>query len=308
MILKKRRVCQYIIDRFVRLFLPIIVFAYPLSLILSAPPWTIHHLWFLYYLTIFSMAYGILFWVNNKFSMKYLILIVRWPGKRLGTLPIYLIPVIFLFYTSHSVYGQTIFPVHFLDLKLGSLMYFFIWFIFGCIIFEQEQLLDRIKETPVVIIFFVCAVVFLMVYFTTFDRAITGDQFWIIVRTIGGGIATFCWSFFLVGLTNRIITQSNQILQFFVQASYPVYLLHLGIVFYVGSALVWGSDGKYNNLNLDLAVLLNIFISLILSIALYFALIKYTPLNWIVNGYKNSWFKFPMVKTVSLDWHRNDTK
>ena len=90
----------------------------------------------------------------------------------------------------------------------------------------------------------------------------------------------FCLLF--IGLAFKFIKSNNSIIRWFVELSYPIYIIHI-IPVTMMSALFYHAG--LNQLSiLPLAVITGFMICIIL----YYVLIKFTPLNWLINGYSKS--------------------
>ncbi len=314
MVLTKKNLHYFLSDRFIRIFLALIIFCLIQNILFSSYIFALSHFWFLYYLFIISVIYTFLFKLRNIKYFKIISNIYQFPLKKVLILPIYLFPIILLKYFSHELeakyIGYSIIPKNILEFKIGSFVYYFMWFTIGCALFNQSHLLDELKKIYLLFIFFVIALISMFIYWEFTFGAIYENKNsnfistpLIFMITISSGITTFCWVFCLIGLTHRIINKKLKILDFFIEISYPVYLLHMIFLMTIGMAIVWKEPSEtfpvgpsYNGLNLDLAILINIVVSFILCIISYYIFIKYTPLNWVVNGYKKSWFKFKTLR------------
>ena len=91
----------------------------------------------------------------------------------------------------------------------------------------------------------------------------------------------------MLGLSHALITQSNALIRWLVVLSYPVYLVHLVPAMVVSAILICQGFGQ------PLVVLFTIIATFIISVMAYYVFIKFTPLSWIISGYRNSWLKLP---------------
>jgi glucans biosynthesis protein C len=95
------------------------------------------------------------------------------------------------------------------------------------------------------------------------------------------------WCLLLLGMSHAMIPQSNALIRWLVELSYPVYILHLVPAMLVSAIMIGQGFGQ------PLVVLLTIIATFIISVMIYYIFIKFTPLSWIINGYRKSWLKMP---------------
>ena len=99
--------------------------------------------------------------------------------------------------------------------------------------------------------------------------------------------------FLFIGLASKFIKSDSSIIRWFVELSYPIYIIHI-IPVTMMSALFY-HVGLSQFSMLLLAVISGFFICVIL----YYVFIKFTPLNWLINGYSKSPLK---IKFLGF-WH-----
>ena len=95
------------------------------------------------------------------------------------------------------------------------------------------------------------------------------------------------WCLLMLGLSHALTTQSNALIRWLVVLSYPVYLVHLVPAMVVSAILIGQGFGQ------PLVVLFTIIATFIISVMAYYVFIKFTPLSWIISGYRKSWLKLP---------------
>ena len=100
-------------------------------------------------------------------------------------------------------------------------------------------------------------------------------------------VCTTSWSLLLIGVAHRLLRRSNRLVNWLVELSYPIYLLHFVPAIIIGGVLL------FFQLPSALAVSINILITFVVCVVLYYGLIKFTPVNWLVNGYRKSWLQWP---------------
>jgi peptidoglycan/LPS O-acetylase OafA/YrhL len=89
----------------------------------------------------------------------------------------------------------------------------------------------------------------------------------------------------IMGVSMHKISSSGPILNWLIKLSYPIYVFHLMFVISVsGTSMYLGFN--------DWLVTLFGFASGILGpVTIYYAIVSWTPLDWVFNGYKNSKFR-----------------
>lgn len=98
------------------------------------------------------------------------------------------------------------------------------------------------------------------------------------------------WSFLLLGVTHALVRRGNALVRWLVELSYPVYLAHLLPAMVVSAVLIGKGYGQ------PAVVVGTIILTFMISVIIYYLVIKFTPLSWIVNGYHKSWLKLPGAK------------
>ena len=99
------------------------------------------------------------------------------------------------------------------------------------------------------------------------------------------GSAAFLLVLSIMGVAMQKISSSGPILHRLIKLSYPIYVFHLMFVISVSGTLMY--LGVH-----DWLVTLFSFASGILGpVIIYYAIVSWTPLDWIFNGYKNSKYR-----------------
>ena len=92
-------------------------------------------------------------------------------------------------------------------------------------------------------------------------------------------ITTFLLVITFIGLADRLFKTSNAIITYFVDASYWIYLLHLVVVFVIGSVVI-------TTVEPIVGVSINIILTTLICICTYHVLVRYTPIGWTLHGNK----------------------
>ena len=108
------------------------------------------------------------------------------------------------------------------------------------------------------------------------------DPIMVICNSLLIGVNTILWCLFFIGLTSKFIVSGSAILRWFVELSYPIYIIHI-IPIAMMSALFYRAG-----LSQPVILVLTIIAGFIVCVILYYILIKFTPLSWLINGYSKS--------------------
>ena len=280
--IKNKGIAQYFNDRFVRIFVVMLVFVTVQNIIWSTNLLTFWHLWFLYYLTLMSLVLVLFGSKLLNFLNKFLRWAEQsWASKCLASFIIFVCLLICNSLARENGVRQII-PEKLNDIQFASFPYFAMWFLVGIILNERKVWLSCLRGVSG--LFFLGIVGILSFFFLldiknyVLDIPLSDDVLSIITTT--------CWIFFLIGFFDRIVKRSTKFLRFLVEISYPVYLVHLTPAMFFGSIMVL----EYELEPLQV-FLINIVLTSIASLLIYFIFIKFTPLNWIINGYKKSWIR-----------------
>ena len=294
---------SYILDRFIRIGLTCLFFSALFDILDGNFDLTLNHLWFLYYLFIFIIGLSSLYLfsgfqrvISKKLTIRgwmvILVLLIM-----IGQLSILingsLSPLVFYPPETYS------------DLNFGALVYYFPFYLAGILLYSNQQLFHALDTRRFVIVSGLLSVFFfslflyvnnLMYDISKHDLDLTqngADLFKyaefnpivIILNNVLKQINTITWIVFLIAISSRYIRSNNSILKWFVELSYPVYILHLAPVTIISAELY------ILGLNQISIFVLSILMGFFITVLLYYTTIKFTPINWLVNGYRKSFFK-----------------
>ena len=286
MILQRRGALGFLQDRLLRIGLTLLVFAPIVDLLLFPPfDFQLFHLWFLYYLMgVCAVASGVV-WVMSRYGLvQTLARALAWPAKRLLSVGLYLIPAITLTpFARRGTHAVT--PEAFGDFHLLPFLYYSLWFGIGAALYWHRQTLSAIKHWGVITGSFVLAVLTML---GLFDALVSSNGFevklynWAIYCS---AVSTTAWCLFFIGLCHRLLNTENHVVSWFVEISYPIYILHVLPSFILGAfflSLGWSAGLAF------WPTVLGTFISCVVA---YYILIKFTPLDWLLAGPKKAWFR-----------------
>ena len=291
LIIKRKGTSQFIRDRVVRVGLTCLVFSSLYDIADGRFDFTTHHLWFLYELIIFVFCFSFLYRVktikdlfDRKISTQIFLILFVW---LVATVPVANI----LNNWWHPLAWKP--STTYFDLKLGNLVYYFSYFLIGVIFYSNQHIFTKLKDGKVVLIIGILAVLAFLLrvqsdYFIVGDAHLKDlaqmqfDPVMVICNSLLIGVNTILWCLFFIGLTSKFIASSSAILRWFVELSYPIYIIHI-IPIVMMSALFYRAGFSQ-----PIVFVLTIIAGFIVCVVLYYSLIKFTPLNWLINGYSKS--------------------
>ena len=311
--LSKRDVGNYALNRLIRLGVPILllwavipavdettsdIFKLPelISWVLYDLPFTLRldHLWFLYYLLIF---YGVLlllksitpriFTFISDFKLSSARVLLLW-------LPI-LILLSPLNKPTGGIFGEI--PTTFGDIELGSMLFMASFFLIGLQIQKSARFLEQLQQKrfwlPSLIIFSLIPIG-LMGWGGLKDEPFVFSsvlEMWISNSLSGSAALLLVLS--IMGFGMNQITSSGSTLRWLVKLSYLIYVFHLMFVISVSGTLM------FLGVNDLLVVLLGVTSGILGPVIIYYAIVSWTPLAWVFNGYKNSNYR---SNSTMMNW------
>lgn len=292
LIIKRKGTSQFIRDRLIRVGLTCLVFSSLYDIADGSFDFTTHHLWFLYELMIFVFFFSFLYRVqtikdllDREISTRILLILFLW---LVATVPLANI----LNNWWHPLAWKP--STTYFDLKLGNMVYYFSYFLVGVIFYSNQHIFTKLKNSKTILAIGILAVLaFLLRVYSDYVtlggiddlRNLAQMQFdpiMVICNSLLIGVNTILWCLFFIGLTSKFIVSGSAILRWFVELSYPIYIIHI-IPIAMMSALFYRAG-----LSQPVIFVLTIIAGFIVCVILYYILIKFTPLNWLINGYSKS--------------------
>ena len=303
--LSKRDTGNYALNRLIRLGVPLLLlwsvipaidegtselFKIPelISYIFYDIPFTLRldHLWFLYYLLLF---YGVLLLIKTTAPLIFS-LVIDFELSLSRVLCLWM-PILILLSPLNKpiggIFGEI--PITFGEINLGSMLFMASFFIIGMQAHKSSQFLENLQRTrfwlPSLIVSSLIPIG-LLAWGGVKDEpfAFSGSlELWIVNSLSGSAALLMVLS--IMGLAMHKISSSGQMLRWLVRLSYPIYVFHLMFVISVSGTLM------FFGINDWIVVLLGFASGILFPVIIYYAIISWTPLDWVFNGYKNSQYR-----------------
>tara|TARA_A100000164_G_scaffold19852_1_gene15965 strand:+ start:564 stop:1685 length:1122 start_codon:yes stop_codon:yes gene_type:complete len=292
LVIERKGTLQLIKDRIIRVGLTCLVFSSLYDILDGSYDFTTAHLWFLRDLIIFVFCFSFLY----QFQSIKNLLIREISTKKIVVLLLWLIATVPLAYILNNLWhplGLKSSATYF-EIKIGNFVYYFSYFLLGVILYSNQIIFTKLKNRKIILVLSVLSVLALLlrlyIDFLTIGqlddlRDLAQSQFdpvLVLYNSVLIGVNTVCWSLFFIGLASKFIHSDSAVLRWFVELSYPIYIIHTIPI--IMTSVVFYRAG----LDQISIFLLTIVCGFIVCVILYYIFIKFTPLNWILNGYSKS--------------------
>ena len=303
--LSKREVGNYALNRLIRLGGPILllwavfpvidegrsdIFKLPelISWVLYDVPFKLRldHLWFLYYLLIFYGALllfkritPVVFTFVTDYKLSLAHILILW-------LPI-LILLSPLNKPSGGIFGDV--PTAFGEVKLGSMLFMASFFLIGLQSQKSARFLEQLQKKrfwlPSLIIFSPIPIGLLGWGGIKNEPFVFSSvlEMWIVNSLSGSAALLLVLS--IMGFAMHQISTGGKTLDWLVKLSYPIYVFHLMFVISFSGTLM------YLGVNDWLVTIVGFASGILGPVIIYYAIVSWTPLDWVFNGYKNSKYR-----------------
>ena len=299
LVLERKGTLHFLRDRFIRVGLTCLVFSSLYDISDGKFDYTTLHLWFLYELMILVLVFSLLY----KFKIIKDFLCIKVPPKLFFILALWLIFTVPLAYILNHWWHPLALKAStsYFDLKIGNLLYYFSYFLVGVILFSNQNIFMKLKNSKTILLLINLSLfAFLLRLYS--DHLTIGqadnlrnvaqmqfDPIMVLFNACMIGMNSILFCFLFIGLASKFVQSDSSIIRWFVELSYPIYIIHI-IPVTMMSALFY-HVGLSQFSMLLLAVISGFFICVIL----YYVFIKYTPLNWLINGYSKSPLKIKFL-------------
>ena len=303
--IQKRDAGNYALNRLIRLGVPVLIlwavipeidegtsdiFKLPelISWLLYDVPFTLRldHLWFLYYLLIFYGALLLLKRITPKvfkfitdYELSFSRILVLWLSILILLSP--------LNKPTGGIFGDI--PTTFGEVKLGSMLFMAAFFLIGLQIQKSARFLEQLQQKrfwlPILIIVSLVPIGLLGWGGMKDEPFVFSSllEMWIANGLSGSAALLLVLS--IMGFAMYQISSSGPTLNWLIKLSYPIYVFHLMFVISVTGTLM------YLGVNDWLVTLIGFASGILGPVIIYYAIVSWTPLDWVFNSYKNSKFR-----------------
>ena len=252
----------------------------------TSPPLGTFHLWFLYYLTWFSLLATVMAYLSSKSKFvlklfKKMSQILSHPMALLLLLPLMTIP---------SLYSQYI-PIpapEYWQPQLWPFGFYGMHFFMGWILFGKQEAMERIKPYSWLMLI-ICLSSFYF-YMSNIPQTLTMREIFIImtdgptrnskhlIMSITASVLSWHLCYLSLILGKQFLNWSHSIIRYLSDASYWIYIIHLPIIFLC--------QGYLQSFQIPMFVefLLTMVITFSVGFLTYSMLVKYTWIGWLLKG------------------------
>ena len=301
LVIEKKGNAYFIKDRIIRIGITCLLFSAFYDILDGSIDFTTAHLWFLYELLIFVLFFSLLY---NLQVFKNLVYQTCSP-KIFSVICLWLIATVPLAHILNNSFNPyALMPSEtFFSLKPGNLVYYFSYFLLGVLLYSNQKIFSKLSENKTIILLGILSVLAYfaqlyagnLLYSEVEDfRKIIGmkfDTFDLLLNAFTRGANTILWCLFFIGLASKFIQSGSATLRWFVELSYPIYIVHVIPLPIISAGLYEAGLSQISNF------LLTIVIGFIVCIFLYYIFIKFTPVNWLLNGYHKSFFQLKLKRS-----------
>ena len=301
LVIEKKGNPYFIKDRIIRIGITCLLFSAFYDILDGRIDFTTAHLWFLYELVIFVLSFSLLYKIQifknlvyRTCSPKIFFIICLW---LIATVPLAHI-------LNNSFNPYALMPSEtFFSLKPGNLVYYFSYFLLGVLLYSNQKIFSKLSENKTIILLGFLSVLayFAQLYAGSFLYSgvedigkiinMKFDTVDVLFNAFTRGANTILWCLFFIGLASKFIQSGSATLRWFVELSYPIYIVHVIPLPIISAGLYEAGLSQISNF------FLTIIIGFIVCVFLYYIFIKFTPVNWLLNGYHKSFFQLKLKRS-----------
>ena len=243
------------------------------------PQFSSVHLWFLWNLVYFCIAYAVMARFGSK--LEGLADRILTPKVIVFLLPLVMVPALASQIQPHPAPEQ-------LAPQWWSFGYYFVFFLLGSFYFRQQDLLERLK--PYVPVMLVASIAMYAVYYSLLPAPMTLEEGMAAMmkgveltpREIGIGVleAYISLHMTLVCLVagKAFLDKASKPVRYIADSSYWIYLMHLPTVVFLQYLML------DTNWNLWVEFLVSSVGTILIGLVTYAALVRWSPIGWMLNG------------------------
>ena len=295
LVIEKKGNPYFIKDRIIRIGITCLLFSAFYDILDGSVDFTTAHLWFLYELLIFVLFFSLLYKLQVFKNLFY----QTCSPKIFSVICLWLIATVPLAHILNNSFNPyALMPSEtFFSLKPGNLVYYFSYFLLGVFLYSNQKIFSKLSENKTIIYLGILSALayFAQLYAGSLFysgvedfRKITSIKFDtvdVLFNAFIRGANTILWCLFFIGLASKFIRSGSVTLRWFVELSYPIYIVHVIPLPIISAALYEAGYSQISNF------ILTIIFGFIVCIFMYYIFIKFTPVNWLLNGYHKSFFQ-----------------
>mgnify|MGYP001158688929 FL=1 len=299
LVIERTSTTFFLRDRILRVACPMVLFGFLLIGYPSNNHFAIGHFWFLYCLIAIIGIFVLSSFLIPVLSIQRIKPVVTWPFLK----PSHLLSLLAIFILvrllcSFPYNGNLPIPEVYSKFFVGTFIYYCFWFYAGIGLFLARSEMMRFtnfKFISLVGLLSTFSMIVTAFVIDTYDFFVTPETLnenstpTFFLMNMYWASTTFLWTFFLTFLFQRLLNRRSAFVRWLVELSYPTYIFHLTLAIVISGELI---KSGFNQSEVFLMTIPLTFGSCLIC---YYIFVKFTPLNWIVNGYKKSWFKIPKL-------------
>ena len=229
------------------------------------------HLWFLWNLVFYFVFVYMIFNFFDKKKLNFL----KKVELKLLKVPLILIMLILPFFSILLLVIGKLLPNNILGIEISSILYYFPFFLFGMLLFRNENLLNSFARiNPIVSI-----VVSIVSYNIYVNLSIYDGNIWLAISLYFKVLSAWFGSAMSFYLFMKFFNKESKYFYFLAEASYTVYLFHQVLVIGFGLVLIKLNIGGI--LGLVSLITSVLFVSILIHV-LFISKIKF--LKFLYNG------------------------
>ena len=299
LVIERKGTSQFLRDRVIRVALTCLVFSSLYDISDGSFEFTTLHLWFLYELMIFVLFFALLYKLRITKDLIYMSI----SPKLSVILALFIVLTVPLAFILNNWWHPSALKASttYFDLKAGNMLYYFSYFLAGVLLYTNQNIFIKLKNprTILLLVIFSLLAFFLRIYS---DHLTIGqvdslkqvaqmqfDPILVFFNSVMIGTNSILFCLLFIGLGSKFIQSESAIISWFVELSYPVYIIHI-IPVTMMSAVFYNAGLSQINI-----LPLSVITAFTICVILYYIFIKFTPLNWLINGYSKSPLKFKFL-------------
>jgi signal transduction histidine kinase len=180
-------------------------------------------------------------------------------------------------------------PTTFGEVKLGSMLFMASFFLIGMQIQKSARFLEQLQQKrfwlPSLILVSLVPIGLLGWGGMKDEPFVFSSVFEMWIANGLSGSAALLLVLSIMGIAMQQISSSGPTLNWLIKLSYPIYVFHLMFVISISGTLM------HFGVNDWLVTLIGFASGILGPVIIYYAIVSWTPLDWVFNGYKNSKYR-----------------